>query len=268
MVAKFGEARREAFLAALRETGNQTIAAERAKVSSSWVQLHKSGDPAFRRACEEALRQVRDRLCAAPNVGPPPAWEYHEGEELVVRGTGGSGGGRPVQIARSRLRQWSPRVEERFVVALAATCNVKAACAEVGLSPASAYNHRRRWPKFAERWDAAIEIGHTRIEWGLLEQACDRFASAVPIALRPMPEMSARDALQLLGLHERRARGNGKAPGRWRRPRSLDDPGMREYILGKLEAIERLRLAELEEEEEERELAGEREAERDGEGAG
>jgi hypothetical protein len=253
MTAKIGQARREAFLAALRETGNQTIAAERAKVSSSWVQLHKSRDPGFRCACEEAVRQARERLCAAPKVGPPSAWEFHEGEELVVRGTGGSGGGRRVQIARARLRQWSPLVEERFVVALAATCNVKAACAEVGLSPASAYNHRQRWPKFGERWDAAIEIGYDRIEWGLLELACDRVASAGPIGLRPMPEMSVRDALQLLGLHERRARGNGRAPGRWRRPRSLDDPDMREEILRKLEAIERLRLAELAEEEEDEE---------------
>lgn len=49
MTAKFGEARRRAFLAALRETGNQTLAAERAKVSRSWVQSHRANDPAFRR---------------------------------------------------------------------------------------------------------------------------------------------------------------------------------------------------------------------------
>lgn len=55
---KFGLARREAFLAALRETGNRTIAAERAKVSQSWVGLHRASDPAFRRACEKAVRQA------------------------------------------------------------------------------------------------------------------------------------------------------------------------------------------------------------------
>ena len=41
MVAKFGEARRQAFLAALRETGNQSLAAERARVSYAWVKLHR-----------------------------------------------------------------------------------------------------------------------------------------------------------------------------------------------------------------------------------
>ena len=35
--------------------------------------------------------------------------------QLVVRGTGGTGGGKRVQIARARLKQWSPRVEERFL---------------------------------------------------------------------------------------------------------------------------------------------------------
>ena len=45
MTAKFSQPRGEAFLAALRETGNRTLAAERAKVSQSWVQLHRSSDP-------------------------------------------------------------------------------------------------------------------------------------------------------------------------------------------------------------------------------
>ena len=54
MTAKFSAQRRELFLQVLRETGNQTIAAEAAKVSSSWVQLRRSEDPAFRRSdCED-----------------------------------------------------------------------------------------------------------------------------------------------------------------------------------------------------------------------
>ena len=35
MTRKFSEARKAAFLSALRDTGNQTLAAERAKVSRS-----------------------------------------------------------------------------------------------------------------------------------------------------------------------------------------------------------------------------------------
>ena len=47
MSRKTSPVRRAAFLKALSATGNQTIAAERAKVSRSWVQLHRSTDPGF-----------------------------------------------------------------------------------------------------------------------------------------------------------------------------------------------------------------------------
>ena len=151
MTAKFSQARKDAFLQTLRETGNQAIAAETAKVSSFWVQLRRSEDPAFRRAVEEAVAQAKARLAlrdgpstsSVPpqdernNNEPPAGWGFLDGEELVVRGTGGSGGGKRVQIARARLKQWSPRVEDRFLAALASTCNVKAACAEVGMTAES-----------------------------------------------------------------------------------------------------------------------------------
>jgi hypothetical protein len=249
MTAKFSQARKDAFLQALRETSNQTIAAEAAKVSSSWVQLHRSEDPAFRRAVEEAVAQAKARLGSHPEREPPSGWGFLDGEELVVKGTGGSGGGKRVQIARARLRQWSPRVEERFLAALASTCNVKAACAEVGMTAASAYNHRKRWEGFARRWDEAIEIGYMRIEAGLLEHACNLFSWDGPIGLRPMPEMRVRDAIHLLDMHKHKVKGQGKAPGvRWQKPKSLEDPEIRGRILDALEVIERQRRAELSEE--------------------
>ena len=232
MTAKFGEARRRAFLAALRETGNQTLAAERAKVSRSWVSLHRSSDPVFRRASDAAIAEAKARLGAHPERQPPSGWGFLDGAELVVKGTNG----RRVQIARSRLRQWTPRVEERFLETLAATCNVKAACAEVGLTAASAYNHRKRWQGFAERWDEAVEIGYSRLEAGLIEHACNLFSGEGPPVLAPLPTMTVAEALQLLHMHKHRVHGLGKAPGvRWRPPPSLDDPGMREGLLRKLE---------------------------------
>ena len=248
MSAKFGARRIEAFLAALRETGNRTIAAERAKVSQSWVQLHRSGDPEFRRACEEAVAEakavLRDAAGAAPQDerggtnAPPSGWGFLDGEELVVKGTGGSGGGKRVQIARARLKQWTPRVEERFLATLAATCNVKAACAEVGLTAASAYNHRKRWRAFAERWDEAVEIGYARLEAGLLEHAGNMLSGEGPPVFVAMPEMSFADAVHLLHMHKHQVHGIGKAPGKRRRwPPSLDDPGVRERIVRKLSLV-------------------------------
>ncbi|MDT8760821.1 hypothetical protein MZO42_19140 [Sphingomonas psychrotolerans] len=181
MSRKTSMTRREAFFRAPTETGNQTIAAERAKVSRSWVTLHRAQEPGFR-ARMEAIGAARARLRAAAGVAPATGWGSLDGEELVVRGSNG----RRTQIARARLRQWTPRAEQRFLGTLAATCNVKAACAEVGLTTASADAHAERWPNFAARWAEAVEVGYMRIEAALLERAGDPGAE-----LRPGPAHAA-----------------------------------------------------------------------------
>jgi hypothetical protein len=257
MTRKFGQARQDLFLATLRETGNQTLAAEAAKVSRSWVQLHRSSDPEFKRACAEAVEEaktaLRKRSCAGGTPAqdergegcrPPSGWGFLDGEELVVKGTGGSGGGKRVQIARARLRQWTPRVEERFLAALTATCNVKAACAEVGLTPASAYNHRKRWQRFAERWDEALEIGFVQIEYGLIEAGCNLLSSKEPVDVGPIRAMTAALAIQVLHMHKHRVHGIGKRPGLRTRPADIED--VRAEILRKVAAIKRVDKARLE----------------------
>jgi len=211
MVAKFDEARRMAFLAALRETGNQTLAAERAKVSLSWVKLHRSSDPAFRHATEEAAAAAVERL--GGRLRPPSNWGFLDGVELVVRGTGGAGGAKRVQVARARVKQWSPRVEERFLSVLGSTCNVRASAAAVGMHSSSAYNHRRRWAAFARRWDAAVEQGYMQIEMGLIEQAGNFFSGEDPPDAAPLSGMTVDHAIHLLHMHQHRVLGIGKRPG-------------------------------------------------------
>jgi hypothetical protein len=240
MSRKTSAARREAFFRALAATGNQTIAAERAKVSRSWVTLHRAGDPAFRARMEAAVAEAKarfDRLDAeGGDMAPASGWGSLDGEELVVRGTNG----RRTQIARARVKQWSPRVEDRFLAVLAATCNVKAACAEVGLSAASAYNHRHRWVRFAERWDAAVETGYVRIQLALLESSGTMFGNRELPPEVPIPPMTAEQAIHLLHMHKNQVHGMGKRPGKhWRRPRTLDE--VRDSILRKLAAIETAR---------------------------
>ena len=256
MTRKFAQARRQAFLEALRVTGNQTLAAEQARVSRSWVQSQRAGDPEFKAEVAGAVDAARTTFAAreadAQRGRLPRGWGFRNGIELVVRGTGGAAlrdaaGAAPQgerkrrnrpQIARARLKQWTPRVEERFFAALTATCNVKAACAEVGLSAASAYNHRKRRPDFARAWDAAIEAGFTQIECALLEAAEAAFSGGVDFAVAPLRAMSVEQALQLLHMHKHAARGIGKAPGkRWRPPRTLDDPEIRAGILVKLAMV-------------------------------
>ena len=244
MSQKFTQARKEAFLVALRATGNQTLAAERAKVSRSWVQLQRSEDPAFRESVARAVEEAKAALRQAQGERGGNGAGYANGEELVVRGTGGAGGGKRVQVARARLKQWSPRVEERFLAALAACCNVKAACAEVGLTPASAYNHRNRWPAFARRWDAAVEFGYVELECALIE-AAGNFLSGegVPVpslgGAEPgsLPGMTVAKAIHLLHMHKHGVMKLGKRPGL--RAREPDIEEVRADILRKVEALNR-----------------------------
>lgn len=237
MSAKIITARRAAFLKALEASGNITLAAERAKVSRRWAQTERKGDPAFDAACKAALEASFGKLRAKGANRPPSGWGFLDGAELVVRGTAGAGT-RRVQIARARLRQISPRVEDRFLAALAATCNVKAACAEAGISKSAAYNHRNRWRTFGERWDEAVERGYTGIEFGLVDRACNLFsASELPEHGTEMP-MSVDQAIHLLHMHKHAVHGTGRAPGKkWQPRRGIEY--YRESILRKLDAIRR-----------------------------
>ena len=243
MTRKFSAARRTAFLRAVAESGNQTLAAERARVSRSWVAMTRAAEPEFDAAVRAAVAAYKESRALASikingsGIAPPSGWGSQAGVDLVVRGTNG----RRVQVARARLRGWSPRVEARFLATLAATCNVKAACADVGLSPASAYYHRHRHQGFRTAWDQAIEIGYDKIEAALIETACVSLEGAPFAADAPLPPMSVADAIHLLHMHKHAIRGTGKRPGRVRKRRTLDDPAIRAGIVRKLEMVERMR---------------------------
>ena len=270
MTAKLRQVRRSAFLTALAQTGNQALSCEKAKVSRSWVCKQRSTEPEFDAACRDAIEEVRQSFDRLRTNGtgvrkPEGKWAYLDGQELVVRGTGGSfdtstgsalrmtGGkdardpstssgrpgrerGRP-QIARARVHGWSPRVEERFLGALTATCNVKAACAEVGLTPASAYGHRLRWPAFARRWHAAVALGYDRIEAALIEAGCNLFSPELPDDLPPIRGMTFDNAIHLLHMHKHAARGLGSRPGL--PPREPDIEEIRATIVHRLGVFER-----------------------------
>ena len=226
MSHKTSPGRRAAFFRALFETGNQSLAAERAKVSRSWVQLHRKTDPGFDEAVRDAIKEAKKNLRWAPDRArgdggsckPPSAWAFQDGEELVVRGSRG----RRVQVARARLHQWTPRVEARFLAYLAESCNLRLSLRAVGLSAQSLHEHRKRWPAFDARCEKALAIGYERIETGLWHGACryfspDFYPAPDPPAVAPV---SADAAIRLLRLHERRrweaARGVGPGGRVWR----------------------------------------------------
>lgn len=210
MSRKFSASRRRAFLSNLVQTGNITLSAERAKVSRSWVRLHRSSDPSFDAACRDAFAEARERLRPSTSIGtgtrqPPEGWAFHEGEELVVNGSNG----RRVQVRRAKLSQWTARVERRFLAVLRCTCNVKAACRDVGLWPPSAYAHRKRWPDFARRWDEAIAIGEHELRLRVVQSIRRFFDPEIPEAEAPVGGVTISDALRFL---ENKG-GRGGKPG-------------------------------------------------------
>lgn len=222
MTRKFGAQRKRAFLGYLAQSGNQTLSAERAKVSRSWVCLHRATDPDFDARCRQAIAEAvqsleppQDRHRGETRSNRPAVgWRYFAGAELVIAGSNK----RHAQVRRGRLKQWTARVEKRFLAALAATCNVKAACAEVGMWPASAYNHRRRWPTFAAAWDAAVENAYMRIEAALIEAGCNLHSELEFEPDIAIEGMTVWHAMQLLYMHRHQVRGIGGRPGLPSRP--------------------------------------------------
>jgi hypothetical protein len=192
-------------------------------------------DPAFDAAVKAACAAARERLREEGREGtaPPRGWGHLDGVELAVRGSNG----RRVQIARARLRDWSPAAERRFLDALGATCNVKAALAEVGKSKGSAYTHRKRWPAFARKWDQVIAEAYAALEIALLANAENLFSTPDYAPETVIRDMGVGDAIHVLHMHKNKVLGIGGKPGqRWRRPKTLEE--VRGSILRKLEAIE------------------------------
>ncbi len=251
MSKRISAARAAAFLKAVRETGNQTLAAARAKESRSWVVLHRRRDAAFDAAVQAAVAEARERLVAEAEArreqpyarggtAAPGRWRFFEGHALAVRGTGGSRGSagpKWVQVARARLKQWDVATEDRFLQALGARCNVKAACAEVGMTPASAYGHRQRWSGFRQRWDEALQLGFTLLETELVRAGWNLPGAPESLPRGPILGMNADHAIRLLTLHKAWVRRR-EAPlkhGQRRRPQTRDE--MIATFEGKLQRI-------------------------------
>lgn len=204
MSHKITERRRAAFFAALEACGNVTLAAERVRVSRAWIYLHRANDPEFRAACDAAIAVAAARK--ADGVQPAPRWRSVDGVELTIR----AGNGRRAVLSRARAHGWSPAREHEFIAELARHGNVRAACRHVGLSIASAYAHRQRWPAFFARWERAVD----NAEDILVEEVVSAtFFRDTPDDLdRPLPQMNAEQVMIALGMFQARRR-TAKRPG-------------------------------------------------------
>ena len=119
-------------------------------------------------------------------------------DRLVLRG-----GELPKRVA-ARRNDWTPQLAERFVEALAETCNVTRAAKAICRSISNVYLHRARDAGFRASWDQALAIGYSRLEMMLLERALhgiEKVVVAKDGSTSTMTEYSDRTALALLRMH-------------------------------------------------------------------
>ena len=192
----------EPFLAALARTGNVRVSSAEAGVDFSTAYARRQRDAGFRAAWAEVVRAreagaLRDGL----STGSIPPQDERVREELVVRCS--STGAAP-KLVRAGAGRWSTGREERFIVSLATSANVRRAAAAAGISTQAVYKRRLKQPGFAAAWDAAIEVGKARIEAYLVEAADRTFdpetlGDAV-FGGDALPKISVAEAIHILRL--------------------------------------------------------------------
>lgn len=223
-----------AFLRALGACGNVGIAAREAGASKGFFYRRRKTDMSFALACGVALERAGVRLGAGVVPGVEAA---ASGEGVAVWCARGGSRARVTRIA-DRTRKWTAGAERVFLSELAATANVRAACAAAGFSTTAIYRRRALWPAFREAWDVALDQGYARIELMLVVRATatlDPVGAALD-GIDGGPEMSTAEALNLLRLHRASARG-GAAQRYDARAKPPDIEKVRAGIMKRIRAI-------------------------------
>jgi hypothetical protein len=193
MPSKIPIAREVVYLRTLAETGNATLAAERAGTSRTWAYKRRAVDARFDRRCREMAALAKTRL--------------------------------PARVNRDRKGGWTAAKEARFIERLRETCSVWMAAAAVGLSTVSAYRRRQRRrlggafhpgqpsERFAAAWDEAERIGWPPADKPWIESALCFFEGREPPPGNPVRIRTIDDVLEAM-------KGNRFAPKRPRAKRS------------------------------------------------
>ena len=136
-----------------------------------------------------------------------------------------------------RVTQWTSKQREAFLDHLAGSCNVRASAEMAGVPVCSIYTQRRRDPKFAEDWQAALSAGYDLLETHLvgIALAGERADARRPIETA-IGTIDVETALRLLAAHRNARRGKwAGGPPLHRATREQTDAA----ILRKLAAMER-----------------------------
>jgi hypothetical protein len=236
-------AENEAFLAALRRTGNPRLAAAELGVHRSTYTKRRAKCAAFASEWDAAILACHAALKLGG--GPRPA------EGAALRTTGGEIVVGRTRRGRLQLRRAPPgrmtaAGEQAFFTALAASANVRLSAAATGFTHSAFYQKKRKSPAFASEMRISLRVGYDRLEYAAMERALqalggleERAWLARAIAGNPLPPMSFDEAFQLLCLHRNSVRlDSGRPPGR---PARVEhDPVAAFAAIGRnIDAIER-----------------------------
>jgi hypothetical protein len=206
---------RQAFLRALKRTGNVRASAFEAGVDPGTAYDHRAKDAGFRASWAGALKAFK----AGEAKNPPSRKAMADnGEELVLRRS--KDGDKLVRAAAGR---WSRRVEESFLDGLEATGSVRAAAAAAGMSTAAVYVRRDNYPEFRARWDERVGRFREQLPGLINAAAVQSMEPDVPGAKRRgrarLPKLAAGEAIRVYAINETaRAKGRGGARNLLRKP--------------------------------------------------
>jgi hypothetical protein len=86
-------------------------------------------------------------------------------DTIVARGKNGP------QVRKQRSGGWTAGKKKRFIETLAATCNVRRACARVAMSDRGAYAERVKDAAFREDWQTTLESSRGVLQTMLIERS-------------------------------------------------------------------------------------------------
>ena len=258
-----------AFLRALERTGEVEAAARDAGIDKSTAYSRRKAHSNFAEAWEDALRlrsgrteaEVKERVgfwerlkgkvtpkvlsrqdrstissSAHPHARPSPGWSARgdppprarlRGELNASTSLGG-------KIVRAGPGRWNAAAEQRFFDELAATANVRRACAAAGVSTNAVYARRMKRPEFRAKWDAVLETGRAAIEMHLVETAKKAFDPDELDVGDIQPKVSVAEAIRIVQLHGSKAQRQSVEQIE---PPEAEVEAVRERLLNKLERL-------------------------------
>ncbi|RYD84072.1 MAG: hypothetical protein EOP61_40600 [Sphingomonadales bacterium] len=140
-------------------------------------------------------------------------------------------------IPGRRWVRWNKAMRQGFLDHLAATCNVKASAAVIGVDPCSVYTLRRRNPAFAAEWGEALELGYQMLETQLVGHALAGRGTSEAIEQDGIGPIDTHLALTMLTARRNARAGIAHKGGP--KPRRATEADTNAALMKKLDAVEK-----------------------------